>query len=184
MILPDLKQIYQVVNYHQNQRDREPGESVGVFVTVPRHLADQFPVKPGNDMSPAHITVLFCGDLPEMFEEKLVEIVRQICEQAKPFTVSLKDPDEFVNHKGETIIHSPIKSKKLHAFRDMIKGALLLNQIPVDNKHPEYKPHVTIRYLNPGEENTYNDPPPEGEWLVDHCWVWGGREPVLIYLGK
>jgi 2'-5' RNA ligase len=186
MILPDLKHIYKVVNWHQTQRDHKPGESVGVFITIPEALAKQFPEdgKKGHDTSPAHITVLYCGDLPLLFEDKLKEVVKGVCEQIKPFNVSLKRPDKFINHKNETIIHSPVKSKKLHAFNGMLKNALLLNQVPVENKHPEYKPHITIRYLNENEEDIYNDPEPVGEWMVDSVWIWGGKSPYLVYFGK
>jgi 2'-5' RNA ligase len=186
MLLPDLKQIYKVVNWHKTQRDHKPGESVGIFATIPEELANQFPSagRLDHDSSPPHVTILYCGDLPLLFEEKMVEVVRKVCEQVKPFEVSFKRPDFFINAENEKIIHSPVKSKKLHDFNSVLKSSLLLNQVPVENKFPEYKPHVTIGYLKENEEDIYSSIVPVGKWTIDSVWIWGGREPYLIYLGK
>ena len=184
--LPDLKLIYKTLVWHQSQRDKKPGESVGIFITLPEELANQFPIegKSAEDTSPSHVTVLYCGDIPLSFEDKLKEVTKKCCENMKPFVASLSKPQEFINHKNQRIVHSPVKSQKLHDFHDFLKKEFLINQIPVDNKHPEYKPHVTIRYIQPDDEAIYNDNEPKGEWIVNSCWIWGGQEPYLVGFGK
>lgn len=154
-MLPDLRSLYKTISWHQNQRDHKPGESVGVFATVPTNLAKQFPNdgKEGEDSSPPHVTVLFVGDMQIQLEERLKETVESICEKTKPFTVSIEKPRRFINDKDQTVIHSPIKSNRLHDFHDELKKQLLSNQVQVDNKFPEYKPHVTIEYIDKGKKS-------------------------------
>lgn len=183
-MLPDLKLLYKVISWHQTQRDHKPGESVGIFVTIPSNLAKQFPDdgKEEEDSSPPHITVLFVGDMPLQLEDKLKKTVKSVCDQFKPFVAKIAKPRKFVNDKNQTIIHSPIKSKKLHKFHDELKKQLLKNQIPVDSKFPEYKPHITIEYIEKGENPKYDDIVPEGEWQIDSVWIWGLSEPFWMTL--
>lgn len=183
MRLPDLKLIYQTVLWHNSQREHKPGESVGIFIALPEEISKQFP-QLKEDSSPAHITVLYCGDLPLSFEETLKQTVIKCCENIKPFTVSLKKPKKFVNDKNQTIFHSPVKSSKLDNFHETLKKALLINQVPVSNKFPEFKPHCTIEYVEEGQEPKYGDIVPVGEWEVNSCWIWGASQPYLVGLGK
>lgn len=165
-----------------NQRDHKPGESVGVFATLPPEVSNQFPNK-DEDSSPPHITVCYIGDIPLQFENKVEEVTKKVAAMFRPFKVKLGPPKEFINHKNQTIIHSPVKSKKLKELNRALRLFFLQSLIPVDNKHPEYKPHVTIEYVNEDSEPIY-DVVPQGEWIIDHLWVWGGTEPKLIILGK
>jgi len=181
--LPDLKTIYQVINWHQSNREKPPGESVGLFAVLPKEIACQFPSigKEGEDSSPAHVTVLYIGDMPRQFEKKLIKVVGSICEKIRPFKLRLGRPRKFVNDEGQIILHSPVKSNRLHKLNDLLKQELMNNQINVVNKFPEYKPHVTIAYCNSRKElKAFKDVHPEGEWMIDSLWVWGGAEPHLI----
>jgi 2'-5' RNA ligase len=186
MNLPDLGLIYKVITWHESQREHGVGKEVGIFIPLPSDLAVQYPDegREGEDSSPPHITLLYCGDIPPNFEEKLLETCQKVCACAKPFTVKIKKPKKFTNAEGQTIVHSPIKSNKLYKLHEKLKKEFLLNQIPVSHKFPEYKPHITIEYVNPSEKPKYSNSPPSGEWMVDSIWVWGMTSPQMIYLGK
>ena len=186
MQLPDLSLIYKTIVWHNEQRDKKPGESVGIFAILPKNLAIQFPEdgRAGEDSSPVHVTVLYVGDVPFHLEEKIKNIAHSVCEKVKPFNVKLSKPKKFINDKQQTIVHSPVKSNKLNNFHDELKNAFRSKLISVDSKFPEFKPHVTIRYINPDDRNKYDDPKPEGEWMVESVWLWGMSEPFLIPLGK
>jgi 2'-5' RNA ligase len=180
MSLPDLKLIYKILQWHT------PSDSVGVFAPLPPEIANQFPVdgKESEDTSPSHITLVYLGDLPQQFEEAVREIVNDVCVETKPFTVKLSKPKTFVNDKNQTIIHSPVVSGRLQKFHNNLKDRLLKNSIPVSNKFPEYKPHVTIEYVGEEEDSQYGDVKPEGDWIVDSVWIWGMSEPHMVLLGK
>ncbi len=185
MNLPDLKQIYKVINWHENDRD-EKGKHVGLFILLPSDIAEQFPEegKEGEDNSPSHITLLYVGEYPLTMEDRLKEIVCESCSMIKPFKVRLQNPKKFNNDEGQIVRHSPISSKKLKQFHQFLRKIFFKYHIPFSDKHPEYKPHVTIEYINKGEKAKFKKIKPKGFFVVDHIWLWGTNEPYLIPLGK
>ncbi|MDP3763693.1 MAG: 2'-5' RNA ligase family protein [bacterium] len=184
-MLPDLSQIARTIVWHA--KDNEHKDSVGIFAVLPREIARQFPEegRQDEDSSPAHTTVLYVGEVLPALERKLLKVVQEVCEATKPFLVKLKKPRKFVNAKGQIILHSPVKSNRLVRFHENLRSALLNAGIQVDNKFPEFKPHVTIAYCsNRKELNLYKEVQPVGEWVVDSIWLWSTRQPHLILLGR
>lgn len=182
MKLLDLKTLHNTLNWHQKSTDHAPGESVGLFILVPKDIACQFPSqgKEGHDSSPPHITLLYIGAMPPMFEDKLKEVVKNICDHFKSFRVKLGNPKKFTTPEGRRIYHSPVKSRRLKLLNEVVKSELLRHQIPFSNKHPDFKPHVTIEYVEPGTKPKYRDLCPEGEWIVDSIWVWGRNRAFYV----
>lgn len=184
-MLPDLTQIAKTLIYHA--RDNEHKGEVGLFAVLPKEISKQFPVegRQETDKSPSHITILQLGSVVPGLEKKLLRVVNEVCEATKPFIVKLKKPRKFVNDKGQVILHSPVKSNRLVRFHDNLKAALLNAGISVDDKFPEFKPHITIAYCNNRKElKHYRQFKPEGTWIVDNIWIWSTRSPHLVFLGK
>lgn len=184
---PPLLDIYNVINWHKNQKDHELGKSVGLFATLPSELSKQFPNtgKQGEDESPSHVTVCFIGSVPCELEDKIRKVAEICCNTIRPFSVILKKPKTFTGPDYKYILHSPVKSSKLLDLHDTLKRAFLATQIPIDNKFPEYKPHVTIAYCKDDNElEQYQDISPEGSFEINHLWLWGMGQPYLIHLGK
>ena len=180
MFFPDLKQLFKILTWHQTKSDNK---HVGIFLPLPEAISEQFPPKP-DDESPPHITVLYVGEMNPHFEEALREAVGSVCKKMKPFAAKLSGPKKFLNREGQSIKHSPITSQKLQRFNKALKIELYKNFVPFDNKYPEYKPHVTIEYINEGEKSKSRGLRPKGKWVVDHCWIFGTQEPYLIPFGK
>ena len=154
---------------------------------MPNEIDKQFPSegRKGEDSSPSHITIIYVGELLPVLEKKLVKIVEQVCSRTKPFLVKLKKPRKFINKKGQIILHSPVKSSRLIKFNESLRVALMNNGIQIDDKFPEYKPHITIAYCDSKKElKQYKDIKPEGEWVIDSIWIWSTSQPYLIFLGK
>lgn len=186
-MLPDLSTIAKTIIW--SHRNIQHKDSAGIFAVVPKEIAKQFPfeAREKEDASPSHLTILYLGALPRIAERKLLYIVNEVCENTRPFVVSLKKPRKFVNDKGQTILHSPVKSGRLVRFHDRLHSALLNAGIQVDNKFPEYKPHITIGYVNSRKElKQLKEIRPEGQWIMDSIWIWGlaNKEPHLVFLGK
>ena len=180
----DLTQLYNTLNWHNNQRDFPSGEKVGLFIAVPDHIAAQFKndAKSKEDTSPAHITLLYIGNLPAMFEEKLSEVVEAVCGDFKSFDVKLGKVRKFTNAEGQKVFHSPIKSNKLQKLHEKLKIEFQFAQLPFSLKYPKFKPHITIEYVDPGHTRRFPEICPEGCWTVDSVWVWGTKQPKLYFL--
>lgn len=180
----DLKQLYKTLTWHDKQRDFPMGEKVGLFILVPEHIAAQFPAdgKEGEDSSPPHVTLLYIGTLPSSFEARMCEVVKEVVENFKSFDVYLGDVKKFVNDDMQKVFHSPVKSRKLQSLHEELKDAFKKNQLPFSTKYPEFKPHITIEYVDPGEKRKFADINPEGEWTVDCVWVWGLASPQMYFL--
>jgi hypothetical protein len=41
----DLTNLYRTLSWHKNERDNPPGKSVGLFITLPSDLAEQYPIE-------------------------------------------------------------------------------------------------------------------------------------------
>lgn len=179
----NLLDIYELVDWHQNNRDKPAGESVGLFIPLPSDLAKQYPPKgEGNDNSPPHITLLYCGTVPEHMEDKMEEVCKQVCTNFKSFNVKIKKPRKFINDKNETIRHSPIASLRLKRFHECMKEAFMQAGLPLSDKYPDYKPHITIEYIPQGQKSQYKEIKPQGQFKVEEVHMWGGTQPHIFKL--
>ena len=180
----DLKQAYKILSWHNTSRDKPPGESVGLFIPLPENLSKQFPPdgKAQEDTSPCHVTLYYIGELENSKQQDMIGVVRSVAKITKPFQVSLAPSNFFVNKKNQKIIHSPVIGEDLQKLHYVVQGAFKFLELPFLDKYPEYKPHVTIEYVNEGEQEKYGNLSPRGEWLVDHFWIWGTEKPEVIRL--
>jgi 2'-5' RNA ligase len=179
----DLQQIYRVLDYSYNNKDRVPGKSVCLVIVPPTRIAQQFPEagREGEDASPHHITVAYFGETPLEQESMLLNVINSVCKKTAPFPVKLAGIGKFSNPDAN-VYHAKIESEELHNFRNILKDKLSENGIEVDAKYPDYTPHMTIEYVHSGEERRFESVNPEGEWQVNSFWLWGFQEPHLIQL--
>lgn len=180
----DLRSLYKTLSWHNQDRDHPTGQKVGLFIQVPEDIAAQFPKegKAGEDSSPPHITLLYIGNLPPMFEEKMLKVVENVCQSSRSFTVKLGKVQTFTNEDGQKIYHSPIISKPLQKLHEKLKIEFEYAQLPYSTKYPEFKPHITIEYVNVCEKPKFSHLCPQGSWEVDSVWAWGMAEPKLYFL--
>ena len=177
----DLKHLYQILDYSYQQRDRAPGESVCIVVVPPREVSEQFTSegKEGEDSSPAHCTVLYLGTMPIELESKIKNVAEAVCANIRPFKVKLGKMDIFEND-GQDVYHMQVKGKKLHDFRLALKHSFAMNQMEINEKYPDYQPHITMEYVESGNKPQFVGQQPQGQWLVENAWLWGLSEPYLL----
>jgi 2'-5' RNA ligase len=177
----DLKHLYQILDYSYRQRDRVAGESVCIVVVPPREISEQFDIagKEGEDSSPAHCTVAYLGTVPLETEEKIKRVAEAVSANTRSFNLKLGKMNIFENPEHD-VYHMQVKGKKLHNYREALKHAFAANQIAIDTKHPDYKPHITLEYVTPGEQPKYVGSVPEGKWRAENAWLWGLSEPYLL----
>lgn len=180
----DQEQVYKIVQWHKTRENL--GEHVGIFVPLPEDLAGQFPPegKEGEDSSPPHITLLYVGDMKDPKEQKkMIDVVKKTVSALGPFEVSLGIVKEFLNEKNQRVTHSIVEGEELHKLNNILKGVFKLVGIPFSDKYPEYKPHVTIEYIEEDEEERFANTRPQGDWIVEHIWIWGADKPHMVRLG-
>jgi 2'-5' RNA ligase len=178
----DVAEVYKVQEWYKH---RDPDQDVGIFIVLPEKIAKQFPEegKSEEDTSPSHVTFFYLGELKKEEEKKYLEIIKRIANFLEPFDIELGDVNTFVNEEKQTIIHSPVEGKGLMAAHSLFKKIFSKLGLKYADKYPEYKPHVTIEYVNEGEKPRFGDVRPEGKWTVDHLWIWGTQEPYMVSVG-
>jgi len=178
MNLPNLSELYDILSWHKERP--EPGKHVGVFIPIPKELAKYFPKdgREGEDDSPQHISVIYIGDFNSHFEDKLKNVLQNVCSQFRPFKVKISSkPRKFVNDKNQTVLHMPIFSQKLKKLHYSMKDELMKNAINVSNKYPDFKPHTTLEYVNEGDKPKYKKFrfSENKEFVVENVWIWRNK---------
>ena len=151
------------------------GDSPGLFLPLPRELAQKFPGLGDEDGSPSHVTVLILDALKSKEDQKkLVQVLEETCGKAPKFKATL-GPLSYFDHKDKDrrVAHLPVRFDGDFAkFRRRLKTALQKAGLSFDDKWPKYRPHVTLAYLD-GLDTAWDGPVPQGSWQVDALEVWG-----------
>lgn len=162
------------------------GEHVGLFIPLPRELADKFPSLGKEDPSPSHVTFLYVGDVKDRKQqEKLVEVLRESLRKWWPRVTATLDKLEYFDHPDEDrrVPHVSVKfDKDMSGFLKRVQQEVIEAGFDLDVRFPEFKPHVTLAYM-PGMDAKYEGEVPEGEWEFDTMEVWGLPEVREIRLG-
>lgn len=150
-------------------------DSVGLFIRLPKDLAEQFPSLAPEDNSPPHVTFLYVGEVTEEDEEVFLETVHKVFAQGLPtIKAKLIGLDHFDHpDKERRVAHCAVRfSASLSEIRARLRSALEDAGLTVGDSFPVYRPHVTLAYM-PGLGSKYEGPVPEGEWEFDEIEVWG-----------
>jgi 2'-5' RNA ligase len=160
-------------------------EHVGLFFPLPKRLARQYPPdgRAGEDPSPPHLTFVYIGDFDESGADELIATAKRIGSVIPPLDLKLENASSFQNDEGQTIINSPVSGQHLHPAHYGFKTALKRRGFEVADKWPVYKPHVTIEYVDSGEQPRYGMLNPRGQWRADAVELWGLGDPIKIPLG-
>lgn len=162
------------------------GESVGLFIPLPKHLAKKFPSLGEEDSSPSHVTFLYIGDFPnEGDQQKLVDILKESCRRFWPLCEARLGELDYFDHedKDRRVPHVKVEfDKDLAGFKHRIKQELQEAGVEVEDKFPEYKPHVTLAYM-PGMDAEWKGKTPKGAWTFSEMEVWGLPKVHRLKLG-
>ena len=125
----------------------------------------------------SHVTLLYGLD-----KDADVDAVRQVVGGAfdKPLTLKTQEAVEYFDHDDKTVAVVKIDSPQLHKLREAVE------HLAPEQDYPNYVPHLTLCYLNPGAR--LKDPKIKAfEWTVDevlfseaagtiHTWGIDGHE--------
>jgi 2'-5' RNA ligase len=159
-------------------------ESVGLFLPLPERLARQYPPegREGEDSSPVHVTFVYIGDVEDERLDELEGVLRRVLQAVPPLDLKLLPPRTFESDSGQTILHSPVHCPGLKEAHDAIKQALERRGFTVE-AYPDFKPHVTIEYVDRGERPKLRYIEPTGRWRADTVGFWAGDNRKDLPLG-
>lgn len=162
------------------------GESVGLFIPLPKNLAKKFPSLGQEDTSPSHVTFLYIGDFKgSAKQEELVGVLKDVCRRWWPACKAVLGDLQYFDHedKDRRVPHVCVEfDKDLSSFRHRVKQELTDAGIEVGDRFPEYKPHVTLAYM-PGMDSEWKGKVPKGSWSFDKMEVWGLPKVHRLQLG-
>lgn len=162
------------------------GESVGLFIPLPKSLAKKFPSLGHEDTSPSHVTFLYIGCFKgKKQQEILLEKLSDICRRWWPMCHAVLGPLDYFDQDDQDrrVPHISVEfDKDLSGFKQRVKQELKDADIEVGDKFPEFKPHVTLAYM-PGMDAEWKGKVPKGKWKFDELEVWGLPKVHKISLG-
>lgn len=96
-----------------------------------------------------HVTVLY-GIHSDVDDSKVVQIINKWKHQ--DLSVETTGLENFQNQNFDVVKYGVNTSQNLQDFNKE------LSELPNSNEFPEYKPHVTVGYLQPGSSTKYLNP--------------------------
>lgn len=160
--------------------EREPGKSVGVFLPVPADLG--FPQVGDHDDDP-HVTVLYIGAVPDGQRELLVKKVQEVVGGHPPLQLRL---DEAVSYfppsessDGKRVAKLGVQCPALADLHAELWEQIEEAGIKVEHSFPDFKPHVTLDYIEPGTSYA-GEAPTGGSWITNAMEIWGWGEPIKV----
>ena len=166
-------------------RPEGEGDRVGLFIPLPASADVLFPEK-DSDTSPAHITYLVVGEIPEDKRDKALSVMRKAFEKVpQSVLIQASSLDHFTNPKGQSIAHLvPTFSDDLETPRkEIIEGLEDLGIEVKDHGKDRWLPHITLGYLD-DEDDRWEDEVPDLEWNCSEIEVWGLPERMSIPFGS
>ncbi len=153
---------------------KRDGKSVGLFFRLPEDLAKQFPSLSPHDDSPSHVTFLVLGDVDPSRAAELKGVLERVVGGFYGTKATLAGLGHFEHaDKDRSIAHVKVDfDKDLNGLRHRLKQELAEANFPVDDMWPDFKPHVTLAYMD-GVGSRYGDPVPSGAWDLKEVEVWG-----------
>jgi 2'-5' RNA ligase len=175
-----------VAKYHGHKRG--DGTSVGLFISLPKGLAKRFPTLYPEDNSPSHVTFLYIGEVKgDERQKELIQVLKEVFSDCWEDCVGQLQSLEYFDHedKDRRVPHMSVAfNRDMEEFRDCVKKGLEEGGFPVQDKFPEFKPHVSLAYM-PGMDSQWDGERPNGAWQFDNMEVWGLPDKVhRIPFGK
>lgn len=109
-----------------------------VYDTDGTHGIEDFP----------HLTLLY-GLKPEITSEQVQQVLTSF---GKPLNIEIEGIDLFENKDYDVVKFNVKKTPELQKLHDMLKT------LPNEESYPDYKPHITICYVNKGTGGNYVNP--------------------------
>ncbi len=143
---------------HSERAEKEANhDGMMVAIFLPSQIGVDLALKDGEDRSELHITLGYFGEAKDVDNPTLktiIQTIQEVAKEAASFKVTVSGVGTFPpseSSKGETPFYAKVDSPGLMDFRAKLIKALEAAGAPVDMTHPDYSPHITLKYLKEGE---------------------------------
>ncbi|MEL7339655.1 MAG: 2'-5' RNA ligase family protein, partial [Bacteroidota bacterium] len=159
------------------------GSSVGLFIPLPKELADLYPDLSPHDSTPPHVTFLYVGAVGD--EASFIEALRDSLSHFQgPVQAKADDLSVFDNRyqDGNLVYYSPVEfSSPLSEWRSAVIQDLIDQGLTIQDRSPHvYHPHVTLSYQ---PQPPYQGVIPDTVWWFSSVEVWGLSKVYTIPFG-
>jgi len=153
-----------------------------IGVKVPAETADVLSKiqVPGEKTNPEdmHITLVYLGKnvpIPEVLQAILA--CYMTTKRCAPFTCQIQSVSSFPKNpdSGAPVI-AQVMCPELHRLHGSLINSMNLLEIEYSDKHPEYKPHITLSYADEEVDKVLKIKPIS--WVVKELVIWGGDQGV------
>ncbi len=122
-----------------------------------------------------HITLVYFDDglsNDQMF--KAAQVIHEaVAEVYGPIQIAVNQVTSFpADPSGKSPVIARVQSPVLELLRQKIVTALDSHDIPYSKKHPEFKPHVTLSYVQGNPPSDFSIP--NLQWGCAEIFLWGG----------
>lgn len=164
------------------QESKKTQHHVGIFVKLPENLASKFKRKQ-EDPSPPHITTLYLGDQSPADEDSVIAAAYEIAKKTEPFNIKIGGVGYFEHADDkETIAYIKVQSEGLRKLRTALSREMKKHGVKWEDKWGTFNPHVTLDYLDFGDE--WEGKTPSGSWICKELEIWGFDKKHTIKLEK
>jgi len=159
-----------------NDKKYQDGTHLCVVSPVPKDISQKLTFGEGAD--DAHITVLYLGDVPKEQLGTVLKTIGMIFRGQKPIQAKLDDkvtyfePTEQSDNKRVAKIEVIVPD--LEPLHKKLWDTLEQQGVEVAHSFDEFKPHLTLAYIEPNTEYTSTIPTgPAASWPITTVELWG-----------
>jgi 2'-5' RNA ligase len=142
--------------------------TVGVMLRAPKRVAQWVPYK-SNETSAPHVTLLYVGKVHPQKVVPILDAVRRVLAETPALAIDFDGVDYFDNEQRVAFMRVR-PTAQLSALHDALREAVAACGVDVAHVSHDYTPHLTLAYLEPGED--YTGPVPSEGWTATECEVW------------
>lgn len=162
----------------------EEDGNIWVGYWLPEDIAAQIAIPDGIDPSELHLTLAYLKagtDLPMDAPERVADTVRAFSYKRQPFTFSVNGAARFTgtpSSAGQDVIYAVVSSESVETFRmDLCFELASAGIVNPWGDHYEYTPHITLAYVEQGED-VAPFTLPNVEIMLDSLTVATGKTPA------
>lgn len=141
-----------------------PAEKSVLFIGLKIQNAEPLAIEGGEDHEDFHVTLAYGRfDTDGRDEDDISRRVQNAVDHVKvgvPDTIKFDAMGRFQaseSSDGKDVIYAQVASGQLEEAHDALLDALKKQGIKLEETFPEYKPHMTLAYIDPGEEFELKD---------------------------
>lgn len=138
-----------------------------ITISPPANIAKLLAVPDGLSAESMHITLFFISDEDSTQFKIIIDSIQSmisLAQKTEPFECTITGYDRFNNvpavdsqgnrteEKDMDVIFAKVESTDLYAFRAKLKTILDENKVPYSQRHPEFKAHMSIKYVPSGTD--------------------------------